>query len=245
MSTFLQLPAACTSGSSSHTVGAAPCRRSACAAPHKARKTKSPTSTRSDLHRFRLRRARSDSTLRRGDPGLPVPAVILCPLDRDSNGPGCGRSAKRREPDPLYRPLLETRQPHRSRCRTARRSRSRNRRRTPKLVYLYAEKESPKFERAVMKFLRRYLDEKEPARVAVTCPECGAPRLLSSGAARRIDDGDAWGLLRLLVPGPPSPAVSGFGSPFCGAVTAVRARVPSCRCLRVRRCGSGARTSGS
>jgi hypothetical protein len=31
-----------------------------------------------------------------------------------------------------------------------------------KLVYLYAEKESPKFERAAMKFLRRYLDEKEP-----------------------------------------------------------------------------------
>jgi len=31
-----------------------------------------------------------------------------------------------------------------------------------KLVYLYAEKESPKYERAAMKFLRRYLDEKEP-----------------------------------------------------------------------------------
>jgi hypothetical protein len=31
-----------------------------------------------------------------------------------------------------------------------------------KLVYLYAEKESPKFEKAAMKFLRRYLDEKEP-----------------------------------------------------------------------------------
>ena len=30
------------------------------------------------------------------------------------------------------------------------------------LVYLYAEKESPKFERAAMRFLRRYLDEKEP-----------------------------------------------------------------------------------
>jgi len=31
-----------------------------------------------------------------------------------------------------------------------------------KLVYLYAEKESPKYERAALKFLRRYLDEKEP-----------------------------------------------------------------------------------
>ena len=31
-----------------------------------------------------------------------------------------------------------------------------------KLVYLYAEKESPKFERAAMKWLRRYLDAKEP-----------------------------------------------------------------------------------
>ena len=31
-----------------------------------------------------------------------------------------------------------------------------------KLVHLYAEKESPKFERAAMKFLRRYLDEKSP-----------------------------------------------------------------------------------
>ena len=31
-----------------------------------------------------------------------------------------------------------------------------------KLVHLYAEKESPKFERAAMKWLRRYLDEKEP-----------------------------------------------------------------------------------
>ena len=32
-----------------------------------------------------------------------------------------------------------------------------------KLVYLYAEKESPKYdERAAMKWLRRYLDEKEP-----------------------------------------------------------------------------------
>ena len=31
-----------------------------------------------------------------------------------------------------------------------------------KLVYLYAEKESPKHERAAMKFVRRYLDEKEP-----------------------------------------------------------------------------------
>ena len=31
-----------------------------------------------------------------------------------------------------------------------------------KLVYLYAEKESPKFERAAMKWLRRYPDEKEP-----------------------------------------------------------------------------------
>ena len=31
-----------------------------------------------------------------------------------------------------------------------------------KLVHLYAEMESPKFERAAMKFLRRYLDEKEP-----------------------------------------------------------------------------------
>ena len=31
-----------------------------------------------------------------------------------------------------------------------------------KLVYLYAEKESPKYERAAMKWLRRYLEEKEP-----------------------------------------------------------------------------------
>ena len=31
-----------------------------------------------------------------------------------------------------------------------------------KLVYLYAEKESPKYEKATMKFLRRYLEEKEP-----------------------------------------------------------------------------------
>ena len=31
-----------------------------------------------------------------------------------------------------------------------------------KLVYLYAEKESPKYERAAMKWLRRYLDENEP-----------------------------------------------------------------------------------
>ena len=29
-----------------------------------------------------------------------------------------------------------------------------------RLVYLYAEKESPKYERAAMKFLRRYLDER-------------------------------------------------------------------------------------
>jgi len=31
-----------------------------------------------------------------------------------------------------------------------------------RLVYLYAEKESPKYEKAAMKWLRRYLDEKEP-----------------------------------------------------------------------------------
>ena len=31
-----------------------------------------------------------------------------------------------------------------------------------KLVRLYAEKESPKFERAAMKWLRRYLEEEEP-----------------------------------------------------------------------------------
>ena len=31
-----------------------------------------------------------------------------------------------------------------------------------RLVYLYAEKESPKYERAAMKWLRRYLEEKEP-----------------------------------------------------------------------------------
>ena len=30
-----------------------------------------------------------------------------------------------------------------------------------KLVYLYAEKESPKYERAAMKWLRRYLDERD------------------------------------------------------------------------------------
>ena len=29
-------------------------------------------------------------------------------------------------------------------------------------VYLHAEKESPKYEKAAMKFLRRYLDEKSP-----------------------------------------------------------------------------------
>jgi hypothetical protein len=32
-----------------------------------------------------------------------------------------------------------------------------------KLVHLYREKESPKFEKAAMKWLRRYLEEKEPA----------------------------------------------------------------------------------
>ena len=31
-----------------------------------------------------------------------------------------------------------------------------------RIVHLYAEKESPKFEKAAMKWLRRYLDEKEP-----------------------------------------------------------------------------------
>jgi SOS response regulatory protein OraA/RecX len=31
-----------------------------------------------------------------------------------------------------------------------------------RLVHLYAEKESPKYERAAMKWLRRYLDTKEP-----------------------------------------------------------------------------------
>ena len=31
-----------------------------------------------------------------------------------------------------------------------------------KLVCLYAEKESPKFEKAAMRWLRRYLDEKSP-----------------------------------------------------------------------------------
>ena len=31
-----------------------------------------------------------------------------------------------------------------------------------KLVYLYADKESPKYERAAMKWLRRYLEEREP-----------------------------------------------------------------------------------
>ena len=31
-----------------------------------------------------------------------------------------------------------------------------------KLVHLYAEKESPKFERAAMRWIRRYLDEREP-----------------------------------------------------------------------------------
>lgn len=31
-----------------------------------------------------------------------------------------------------------------------------------KLVHLHAEKESPKHERAAMKWRRRYLDEKEP-----------------------------------------------------------------------------------
>jgi hypothetical protein len=33
----------------------------------------------------------------------------------------------------------------------------------PRLVHLYATKESPKFEKAAMKWLRRYLDEREPA----------------------------------------------------------------------------------
>jgi predicted metal-dependent HD superfamily phosphohydrolase len=32
-----------------------------------------------------------------------------------------------------------------------------------KLVHLYAEKESPKFEPAAMKWLRRYLDERRPS----------------------------------------------------------------------------------
>ena len=31
-----------------------------------------------------------------------------------------------------------------------------------RLVHLYADKESPKFERAAMRWLRRYLDEKSP-----------------------------------------------------------------------------------
>jgi uncharacterized protein HemX len=31
-----------------------------------------------------------------------------------------------------------------------------------KLVHLYAEKESPKYEAAAMKWLRRYVDEKSP-----------------------------------------------------------------------------------
>jgi hypothetical protein len=31
-----------------------------------------------------------------------------------------------------------------------------------KLVHLYAEKESPKFERAALKWLARYLDERSP-----------------------------------------------------------------------------------
>lgn len=31
-----------------------------------------------------------------------------------------------------------------------------------RLVHLYAEKESPKYERAAMKWLRRYLDERSP-----------------------------------------------------------------------------------
>jgi hypothetical protein len=31
-----------------------------------------------------------------------------------------------------------------------------------KLVHLYAEKESPKYEAAAMKWLRRYLDERSP-----------------------------------------------------------------------------------
>jgi hypothetical protein len=31
-----------------------------------------------------------------------------------------------------------------------------------RLVHLYAQKESPKFEKAAMKFLRRYLDESSP-----------------------------------------------------------------------------------
>ena len=43
------------------------------------------------------------------------------------------------------------------------------------LVYLYAEKESPKYERAAMKWLRHYLDEKEPTlkefAEVVTSPE--------------------------------------------------------------------------
>ena len=48
-----------------------------------------------------------------------------------------------------------------------------------RLVHLYAEKESPKYERAAMKFLRRYLDEKEPtlkdfAKVVRSLDERGA-----------------------------------------------------------------------
>ena len=53
-----------------------------------------------------------------------------------------------------------------------------------KLVCLYAEKESPKFEKAALKWLRRYLDEDTPsltefAKVVAELVE--TPRAVSSG----------------------------------------------------------------
>jgi hypothetical protein len=52
-----------------------------------------------------------------------------------------------------------------------------------RLVYLYAEKESPKFERAAMRWLQRYLEEssprlKEVVKVATALCECRGQKLI-------------------------------------------------------------------
>ena len=48
-----------------------------------------------------------------------------------------------------------------------------------KLVCLYAEKESPKFERAAMKWLGRYLDEKEPSEASSPRQQHGDGRVVA------------------------------------------------------------------
>jgi hypothetical protein len=47
------------------------------------------------------------------------------------------------------------------------------------LVHLYAERGSPKYEKAALRWLRRYLDEREPTLVQFA--------RLASGLAKRID----------------------------------------------------------